>query len=112
MFGDKEAVSTREILQSLIRMDEAPWGDLRGKEIDARKLSQLLRPYGVERTTFRDGQTTVKGYTRESLHDPWLRYLGSPQQPSDPVTAVTGVTRSGSVTDIREHAAALGRGSA
>ena len=97
VFGDRDALSTRVILESLIGMEESPWGDLKGKPLDPRKLSQLLRPYGVERTTFREGTTTSKGYTRESLHDPWLRYLGPSAFPSPTsVTPVTEVTPNGS----------------
>jgi Protein of unknown function (DUF3631) len=94
IFRDEDSKSTRDILDELISLEESPWGDLKGKELDARKLAQLFRPYGVERTTFREGNTVVKGYLRESLHDAWLRYLGSPQQPSTSVTTGTSETEA------------------
>jgi hypothetical protein len=90
IFGESEALRTSVILERLVELEESPWGDLRGKPIDARKLSQLLRAYEVERTTFREGSTTAKGYTRASLSDPWKRYLGPPTSISGgSVTAVT-----------------------
>jgi hypothetical protein len=69
-------LSTETILSELVRLDESPWGDLRGKPIDARRLSNLLRPYGVTSKTVRVGDSTPKGYAREDFHDAWTRYLG------------------------------------
>ena len=82
---------TETILTKLIALDESPWGDLRGKPLDARGLSNRLKPYGVSRTTIRFGDVTAKGYTKTSLADAWNRYLGSP--PMGSVTSVTTVTK-------------------
>jgi hypothetical protein len=49
---------------------------LKGKAIDARRLANYLRPYGVSSKQVRIGAQTLKGYTREDLFDPWARYLG------------------------------------
>jgi hypothetical protein len=76
IFGDAECVSTEALLQELCKMDEAPWSDLKGKAIDARRLANYLRPYGVSSKQVRIGAQTLKGYTREDLFDPWARYLG------------------------------------
>jgi hypothetical protein len=75
IFQDKEAVPTAEILSGLIEMDEAPWGDLKGKALDSRRLANLLNPYGVKSKNVRIGMGITKGYTRESLWDAWERYL-------------------------------------
>lgn len=90
LFRDSDAVSTEEILEGLRRLDEAPWSDMRGKPIDARRLANLLRPYGISSKTVRIGGVTAKGYSREDLHDTWIRYLPSPPKAS--VTSVTPVT--------------------
>jgi len=87
VFGEREAMATNTMLDALVALDEAPWGDLKGKPLDARRLANFLRRYGVESKTVRIGDKTYKGYAREELHDPWLRYVG---QPTD--TAVTSVT--------------------
>jgi hypothetical protein len=76
VFGRYEAMSTRQILDALMLLDESPWIELKGKPLDSRKLSNFLRPYGVQSTNIRDGASISKGYKRESLHDPWIRYLG------------------------------------
>ena len=75
VFGDREHMLTQEILDALAGMEDAPWGDLRGKPLDARGLSRRLAKYGVERHTVRVGPITGKGYSRADLADPWSRYV-------------------------------------
>lgn len=70
-----DAISTRDLLNSLFALPEAPWGDLRGKALDARELAQRLRPYGVHSTNLRLGDVVTKGYRREDFYDAWSRYL-------------------------------------
>jgi hypothetical protein len=76
LFGEREALSTEEILRGLCGMEEAPWGDLRGRALDSRRLANYLRPYGVQSKTVRIGTSTPRGYTRADLWDAWSRYLG------------------------------------
>jgi hypothetical protein len=104
VFGDKDAVSTVDLLSFLVSVDEAPWGDLKGKPLEARRLAKLLKPYGVSSKTIRIGTETVKGYTRESFWDAWVRYLPQEKDNSyDPhlspsrsrVTPVTKQTETG-----------------
>lgn len=94
MFGDRDALATEDLLRMLNEMDEAPWGDLKGKPLNPRRLSNLLRPYGVTSKTVRIGENqTPKGYTRESLWDAWTRYLpalGAP--PHESATSATLAT--------------------
>lgn len=99
VFGEHEQISTAELLEGLTAMDEAPWGDLRGKPLDARGLARKLKKYDIEpktvRITDRVGlnSKTAKGYTRADLHDAWQRYLsplGSPTNGN--VTSVTNDT--------------------
>jgi hypothetical protein len=96
IFAGKAAMSTVDILHELNGMDDAPWGDLRGKPMDARGLSQRLRRYNVGSKTVRLGEHTAKGYAAEDLHDPWVRYLppveGASPPPEGSVTEVTEVT--------------------
>jgi hypothetical protein len=81
VFGNRDAMPTADLLADLIAIDESPWGDLKGKALDARRLARLLHPYGVTSKTIRIGNDTVKGYTKESLWDAWIRYL-LPERPS------------------------------
>lgn len=82
VFGDETALKTDTIIQRLVALDEAPWGDLRGKPLDSRRLSGYLRKYGVESMTVRLGTDVVRGYRREDLFDVWSRYLGPPASAS------------------------------
>jgi hypothetical protein len=91
VFGNRDAMFTTEIIQALADLEEAPWGDLKGKPIDARRLARYLDAYGVSRKQLRIGDRVGKGYSREDLHDPWIRYLGDPA--IERVTRVTAVTQ-------------------
>lgn len=75
VFGDAEHMSTEEVLSGLVAMDEAPWGDIRGKELDSRSLSRRLSKYGVKPRVVRIGERTPRGYARDDLADAWSRYL-------------------------------------
>jgi hypothetical protein len=90
VFAGHERLSTTAILDALVALDESPWGDLRGKPLDARGLANRLRPYGVGRATFRVGTATFKGYQRADLADAWDRYVSPP--PGNSETSVTAET--------------------
>jgi hypothetical protein len=108
LFGDAERLPTVTVLERLHAMEESPWADLRGKELDAGGLARRLSKYGVKPKVYRDGDRTVRGYSAADLADPWSRYVtgvsgpswGSPQStkqvepPSRPGSekGVTGVT--------------------
>lgn len=74
-----EAMHGDVLLARLNRLDEAPWGDLRGSELDARRLARYLRAYDVRpdnvRATVNGEEKVRKGYKRSDLHDAWQRYL-------------------------------------
>ena len=107
VFGDQKALSTVDILTGLHAMDEAPWGDLRGKPLDSRGLSSRVRPYNIKPKPIRIDSQIVKGYEATDLVDAWRRYLPQHQKS---VTAVTPVTGGGlppeadrkSVTDVTD----------
>lgn len=92
-FGEADRITTADLLDRLLADDEAPWGDLRGRKIDARKLAEMLREYGIRSSTIRmpNGQTP-KGYKREAFHDAWKRYLPA------------SLTRTTSATSDTDHA--------
>jgi Protein of unknown function (DUF3631) len=85
--GWHEALSTETLLSRLTALEESPWGDLRGKALDARGLARRLKPYEVRPTTIRVGDATPKGYRREDLADAWVRYL--PDTPEKSATSET-----------------------
>jgi hypothetical protein len=87
VFGNTDGLPTEELLRRLCALDESPWGDLRGKPLDARGLARRLRPYEVRPTTIRVGDQTPKGYRRADLHDAWARYLPLPEKAATSATA-------------------------
>jgi len=70
-----DRLSSEDLVAALNEMDEAPWGDLRGKPLDKRSLARRLRPYEIRPKQVRVGDRTLKGYMREDFHDAWARYL-------------------------------------
>ena len=44
---DTDRLPTTTVLTELRELEEAPWGELEGKPLDARRLAALLRRYGV-----------------------------------------------------------------
>ena len=81
IWDGSEGMHTEKILARLNDLEEAPWGELKGKPLDPRRLSSFLGGYKIGPKDVRadvDGQEKVrKGYKREDLHDAWLRYLQS-----------------------------------
>lgn len=78
VFGDHDHMSTDAIIKALCLLDESPWGDIRGKPIDARGIANRLNQYGVKSKQVRIGDHTFKGYCRADLWDAWQRYLVGP----------------------------------
>jgi hypothetical protein len=92
VFGSRERMATDEIILALLKIEEAPWPDLRGKTLDPKGLARMLRPYGVTSKDLRMATRVVKGYEAADLADPWARYL-SPSRP-DGATSATPATKA------------------
>lgn len=75
VFGDHDVMFTRDLVRALNELDEAPWGNLKGSELDARGLAHRLKPYGISRADVYDGTDKGKGYERKDFLDAWNRYL-------------------------------------
>ncbi|MEO7861379.1 MAG: DUF3631 domain-containing protein [Nitrospirales bacterium] len=66
---------TEDILAALHKLEEAPWGDLKGKPLDPRKLANLLLSYGVKSDQVKIGGVNHRGYKWADFQDAWDRYL-------------------------------------
>lgn len=78
IINGRDRITTEELVLELRKIDEAPWGDMHGKQIDPRRLASMLKKYGVRSAQIRIGDRTVKGYTvggAQGFHDAWKRYL-------------------------------------
>jgi len=95
VFDGQSEMPSKTILERLLALPEAPWGDMHGKPLDERGLAKRLRAYDVKPKTIRVGTATPRGYTRADLEDQWRRYLPlSPDKSETTETSKTGV-RSG-----------------
>jgi len=106
IFKEHEALGTDAILKALHEIEEAPWGDLRGKPLDSRGLANRLRPYAITSKNVRVGIHVVKGYAREDLWDAWQRYL--PTSPIGSATSATSATPEDEVADVADVADLMG----
>jgi hypothetical protein len=96
----REASSTVDLIQALIDLEDSPWGDLRGKPLDGRRLSRLLKPYEVGPKPIRIGTIICKGYQRSDFLDPWARYLPPIEETTIGLPDTVSVT---SVTEVTEE---------
>lgn len=91
-FGEKDRLTTADLLNKLLADDEAPWGDLGRKKLDARILAKMLRGYDIRSSTIRMADdSTPKGYKREAFQDAWKRYL--PLLETDATSATDATTQ-------------------
>jgi hypothetical protein len=101
-----DRLPTTVIIADLRDLDEAPWGDLDGKPLDARRLARELNRYGARPHDLRMTSGVVKGYRVSSpagLADVWARYLPPPPTAATSATTATpqlsAVAATGPVAD-------------
>jgi hypothetical protein len=92
IFGNEPHLPTMEILSQLNALEESPWGDLRGRLLDARGLARRLAKFEVKPVNVRTPAGVVKGYRRADLVDVWARYLPSPSPRGTAATTATPAT--------------------
>ncbi|MDF3299978.1 DUF3631 domain-containing protein [Streptomyces tropicalis] len=98
VFCGADRMPTAAILEVLLGLDDAPWGDLNddGKPLTSRGLSKLLSQYVRPDNTpirprgIRVGSGTPKGYYADDLTDAWARYC--PPTPEKSATSATSAT--------------------
>jgi uncharacterized protein DUF3631 len=96
VFGDREAMATKTLLNELINMEESIWAEIKGKPMSDRQLAYRLRRYGIEPKPVRvnpNSSTQLRGYAREDFYQAWKCYL--PSSLKGNVTSVTSETESG-----------------
>jgi len=74
---EEENLTTRTILSRLNALEEAPWSNLYGRELNAHDLARYARRYGIASRDVRQGTLPVgKGYRRPDWHEhAWSRFL-------------------------------------
>lgn len=102
VFKDEDELPSKCILLALNSLEEAPWGNLRGRALDERGLANRLREYGVKSRTIRVGGSTPKGYRRVDLFETWARYL--PVISDKCATSATSATDQNARKDVADVA--------
>ncbi len=100
-----DRMTTAEILAALIELEEAPWADLHGKPLDARRLGRELGKYGVRSKDIKTDGRAIKGYRADGddgLADAWSRYL--PVSATAATTATDQVNTGSEVADTDQVA--------
>jgi Protein of unknown function (DUF3631) len=110
---EAERIATADLIGALGGIEESPWGEWwLDRQTDeptkgaARRLAQLLRPYGIRSKNVRVDETrTPKGYRREDFLDAWERFLPparvqAPQAPQAPQPAPHQQTDVADVADV------------
>jgi hypothetical protein len=106
-FGDRDRVTTAELLEELVQREDAPWPAWWAADVEAgrtkgpgSRLAKILKPYGIKPKVLAGG--AARGYERDMFADPWSRYV-SPNG-SSPLTPekTSHVTRNpDTVSDLR-----------
>lgn len=85
VFGDREHVSTVDLLAGLCERDDGPWAGWWARDVEdnrtrgpAARLAHLLRPYGVEPRQLWTAVGKVRGYHRADFAEVWERYVSPP----------------------------------
>jgi hypothetical protein len=78
----RDKLSSSELLGKLAHDETLTWGEFaNGRPLTLIGLARLLKPFGIQPRTIREGQGTIKGYLKESFADAWARFLPAPTLP-------------------------------
>lgn len=104
-FAGAARLSSAALVKYLVGIEEAPWGDLRGRPLDARGLARTLKPFGIRPSQMRfAGESAGKGYARDAFADAWCRYLPASETRETSETEPVGdVSDEGDVSDVERN---------
>jgi hypothetical protein len=71
VFGDRDRISSKELLQGLHELEEAPWADWFGRPLTAAKLNKLLHDFSIHSRDVRFDERSLKGFHRKQFEDAW-----------------------------------------
>lgn len=80
-----QRISTADLIAALVEDEEAAWATWnRGRPLNPRQLSRMLKGYGVASKNIRMGYEQAKGFDREQFADAFTRYVSPPPENSRP----------------------------
>ncbi|AGG08468.1 DUF3631 domain-containing protein [Dehalococcoides sp. THU3] len=108
-----DRISSSALTDSLKSQEESPWSEHGGINLSQRKLSRMLKPYGIKSRSIRSGADTYKGYQKDDFNDAFSRYLPTsrdlnvtsvtpsfePNVEESPILSVTNTPKTVNVTD-------------
>lgn len=109
VFEDKDRIASKDLLQALHELEEAPWADWFGRPLSASKLNRLLHDFAIRSRVVRFGDRTAKGFVREQFEDAWARYLLSERKQGHNPHAERENGASGEVTEATVLPFEIGR---
>ena len=74
----KEKIPTVALLEKLVLNEDRPWGEFgrERKPLTPRRLSELLKPYGIRPARWKDKEDkTARGYRKTQFKEAWERYI-------------------------------------
>ncbi|MYR57553.1 DUF3631 domain-containing protein [Streptomyces sp. SID625] len=81
-YGDPETVRTRDLLEELLKDQEAPWAEYRNTGLTPRYLGILLKDFGIQAAVLRfEGGRQARGFSRTQFTDAWARYCSEERPP-------------------------------
>jgi len=95
IFKDRngERIFSDGLVEELNSLKESPWCDWRrGKGLTQNGLARLLKPFNIHSKTMRICEDRKNGYSLESFHDAFKRYVSFPTPPISTMT--TGQTNN------------------
>ncbi|MFD8172731.1 DUF3631 domain-containing protein [Streptomyces enissocaesilis] len=73
--GDPDIMRTRDLLEELLKDQEAPWAEYGTTGLSPRHLGLLLKDFDIKAATLRfEGGRQAKGFARLRFTDAWARY--------------------------------------
>ncbi|WP_032766676.1 DUF3631 domain-containing protein [Streptomyces sp. CNS654] len=80
-YGDPDIMRTRDLLEELVKDQEAPWAEYRNTGLTSRHLGILLKDFGIQAAVLRfEGGRQARGFAHLQFIDAWARYC--PEEPT------------------------------
>lgn len=90
VFGERESMKTEMLIEGLKVLPESEYAGMNyGRGISPKYLAKIVRPYEIQPTQIRFGESTFKGYYRSQFETAFKRYSEDTHAPSTPETIET-----------------------
>ena len=72
-----DRISSADLVAALVKRDDRPWSEWKGKPITQPRLARELEPFGIrpKQLRFPNGRAGISGYRAEQFVDAFARYV-------------------------------------